>query len=471
VNSRSALCGSLALAATLTGCALREAAPKAPDLPSGFAAHLESGPWLSAAWYQGFGSAELNSLIGDAEANNLDLSMAQARVKQADARARQAGAAILPSVDAGANGNYLAGHSSNGSAHETDWAALLSASYEIDFWGKNRATARAAKLLASASRAERDTVALTALAGVANGYFQILSVRERLKIAAANLDAARKLLDIVQARFEVGLSNPVELAIQKSTLAAAALVVPELQQQESEGLAALALLLGRTPERFSIDAQSLDDMTEPTIAAGLPSQLLTRRPDVYTAEANLRAANADLTVARAALLPNFSLTAAGGIQNPALNAAVMTLSGVGPTLSLGASISQMIFDGGRLRAAQAEAQGKRDELVSAYRAAILAALVDVENALSAIQHLDDARALQQENLSQSERAFEGASLRYKAGSGDFLTVLEAQRTLYTAREQYGQYRLTRLQSLVALCKALGGGWQAPETGSSLEEAR
>jgi len=433
--------------------------------------HVEAGGWPSATWYEAFGSAELASLISQAADNNLDLSMARARVTQADARARQAGAAILPSVDAGGNGNYLAGHSSNGSAHETDWAALLSASYEIDFWGKNRAAARSARLLASASRADRDTIALTTLAGVANAYFQVLSLRERLAIATSNLDAAKKLLDIVQARFDVGLSNPVELAIQKSTLAAASLVVPELNQQESEGLAALALLLGRAPEHFSIDSTSLDGLIEPAVAAGMPSELLTRRPDVYMAEANMRAANADLTVARAALLPNFTLTAAGGVQNPALNAAVTTLSGVGPTLNLGASLSQVIFDGGRLRAARAEAQAKQEELVTAYRAAILGALVDVENALSAIQHLDDARTLQEENLNQSERAFEGASLRYKAGSGDFLTVLEAQRTLYAVREQYGQYRLTRLQALVALCKSLGGGWQAPGGGSSMGEAR
>jgi outer membrane protein TolC len=189
------------------------------------------------------------------------------------------------------------------------------------------------------------------------------------------------------------------------------------------------------------------------------------------AEANMRAANADLTVARAALFPSLSLTASGGVQNPALNAAVISLSGVGPTLSLGASISQVIFDGGRLRAARAEAQAKQEELVTAYRAAILAALVDVENALSALHHLDDARALQDTSLAQSERAFEGATLRFKAGSGDFLTTLEAQRTLYAAREQFSQYRLTRLQTLVALCKSLGGGWQAQDSGYFLGESR
>jgi multidrug efflux system outer membrane protein len=463
----------IAVGVFATGCALHETQPKAPVLPAGFEASSgeSNAAWPSQDWYKGFGSPELQALIEQAASSNLDVTMARARVTQADARARQAGAAILPSVDAGGNGNYLAGHSVNGSAHETDWAALLSASYEIDFWGKNRATARSANLLADASRADRDTVALTTLAGVADGYFQVLALRNRLAIAASNLSAAQKLLDVIQARFNVGMANPVELSTQKAVLATAALAIPELHQQEAEALAALALLLGRAPEQFAIQSQSLDSLIEPMVGAGLPSELLRRRPDLFMAEANMLAANADLLAARAALFPSLTLTAAGGVQNPALNAAVISLSGAGPTLNLGASITQPIFDRGRLRAVRAEAQAKEEELVAAYSAAILSALVDVENALSALRHLEDARAPQEQSVAESERAFEGASLRYKEGSGDFLTVLEAQRTLYTARDQYGQYRLARFQAVVALCKALGGGWQTQAPKSAIKETR
>jgi outer membrane protein TolC len=204
-------------------------------------------------------------------------------------------------------------------------------------------------------------------------------------------------------------------------------------------------------------------LSEPSIGAGIPSELLTRRPDIYVAEANLRAADADLVAARAALLPSLSLTAAGGIQNPAMQAAVITLSGTGPTLNLGAGLMQTIFDGGRLRALRAEAQAKDEELVAAYRGAILAALVDVENALSAIHHLEAMSDFQNESLAQSERAFEGAQLRYRRGSGDYLTLLQAQQILYAARDQYSQYRLARLQARVSLCKALGGGWHLEST--------
>src|SRR5258708_1818988 len=185
------------------GCALHEAQQAPPTLPSAFASPPVSaeGSLPEKNWYDDFGSPELHALIEQAAANNLDLGMARARVTQADARARQAGAAILPSIDAAGNANYLAGHSANGSAHETDWAALLSASYEVDFWGKNHATARAASRLADASRADRDTVALTTLAGVADSYFKTLSLRDRLRLAPLNFYPAPEFPDVLQGRF------------------------------------------------------------------------------------------------------------------------------------------------------------------------------------------------------------------------------------------------------------------------------
>ncbi|MGC2032518.1 MAG: efflux transporter outer membrane subunit, partial [Steroidobacteraceae bacterium] len=417
--ARCALIGCLCV-----GCSLQAAKPVAPTPPAAFdkAPPNESANWPSKDWYHGFASAELDALIAAAASSNLDLEMARARVAQADARARQAHAGILPSVDAGGNANYLAGHSVNGSAHETDWAALLSASYEVDFWGKNRATANSARYLAIASRADRDTLALTTLAGVANDYFQVLSLRERSAVARSNVDAARSLMEIVDSRFKVGLSNPVEVATQRAALASAELVIPELEQSQEEAVASLAVLLGRPPENFKVEGTPLESLNEPKVAAGLPSDLLRRRPDVFTAEANLESASSDLVAARAALFPSLTLTASGGVQNPALNAAVISLSGVGPTLNLGAALAQPIFDGGRLRAARAQAQAKQQEVAASYRAAIVAALVDVENSLSAIQHLDAAREFQNESMEQSERAFDGARLRYQQGAGDFLSV-------------------------------------------------
>jgi NodT family efflux transporter outer membrane factor (OMF) lipoprotein len=346
---------------------------------------------------------------------------------------------------------------------------MLSASYELDFWGKNRAAARSAQLLAGASRADRDTIALTTLAGVSNGYFQILALRERLVIAHANREAAHLLLQVVQSRFDAGVATPVELATQKSTYDMAQIAIVDLEQTEFEARAALSLLLGRAPEDFQVEGMPLDEMREPAIAPGLPSELLRRRPDLVLAEANLRAAHADLDAARAAMFPNISLTAGAGVQNPALPATVLTIPGIGPSFALGANLVQPIFDHGRLRAQRDEVEAKETELLASYRSSIISALIDVENALAEIQHLNVAREFQIENVAQSERAFEGAKLRYQAGSGDYLTLLEAQRALYLARDQLVQYKLARLTALVSLSKALGGGWR--QSSADLKSAK
>jgi outer membrane protein TolC len=190
---------------------------------------------------------------------------------------------------------------------------------------------------------------------------------------------------------------------------------------------------------------------------------LRRRPDILAAEANLAAASADVVVARSALYPSLSLTLQGGIGNPAVNSAINTLGGIGPSLNLGAALTQPIFDAGRLRSQSREAQAKEQELVSHYKAAILAALVDVENALGALHYLDAARESQNANVQENMRSFEAAQARYQHGSGDFLTVLEAQKSLFAARDQYSLYKLARLQAVIALCKALGGGWQAVQS--------
>ncbi len=453
----AALCAALAC-----GCVTATPIQPPRDVPAAYehGATPGGGSWPAQDWYRGFGSDELDSLVELAVVNNLDLTAARERVAQADARARQAGAALLPSVSGNLNANYLAGHSQQGSGHELDWLGMLTASYEVDFWGKNRATARAALLQASASRAERDTVALTLLGGVAGQYFQVLALRERVAIARANTDAASKVLAAVQARFAAGAASPVDLASQKAAFDTTRIALSDLEQSEVDARAALALLLGRAPENFDVTGKSLDPLQEPAVAPGLPAELLTRRPDVATAEANLQAASANLAAARAAMLPSLTLTASGGVQNPALPATILTIGGLGGSLALAANLTQPIFDHGKLRAQRDETVARERELLAAYRAAVIAALVDVEKALSALEHLKAVEEFQKGNVSESERAFEGARARYEKGSGDFLTLLELQRTLYAARDQFTQYKLARLQGLVALCKALGGGWNA-----------
>lgn len=455
--------GICATGIAVVGCAAQKTAGIARDVPAGFEndAAAPGEKWPAQGWYREFSSDELNAFIDQAALQNEDLAGARARVTQADARARQAGAAILPSVDAAGNANYLAGHSSQGGGHELDWSAMLTASYEVDFWGKNRAIADSALRLADAARAERDTVALTTLAGVAGGYFRVMALDERLAIARSNRDAALQVLAVVQARFDAGAAGLVELAAQKSAVDTAEVAITDLEPQAGEALAALALLLGRFPEGFRVVGGSLDALHEPLLGPGLPSELLTRRPDLRLAEANLQAAHADLLVARAAMLPSLSLTAGAGVQNPALPAIVLTIPGIGPSFALGGSLLQPIFDRGRLRAQRDEAVAKEVELLTVYRAAIIAAFGDVENALRAAQQSQKSMQFELDNVAQSERAFTGAKLRYESGSGDFLILLAVQQSLYSARDRLVQAKLGRLESLVGLCKALGGGWAQP----------
>jgi NodT family efflux transporter outer membrane factor (OMF) lipoprotein len=431
-----------------------------PDLPATFenAAADLLPRWPQSEWYSEFASEELLALITEATASNLDIAAASARVLQADARARAAGSALLPTLSAGPTVTHYVGRSGGQSVQETDWSVLASASYEVDFWKKNRSAAQSARLLSAAGKAEGEVMRLTTTASVATTYFQVLSLRERLAIAQSNLDTTRQVLQAIQARYDAGVASPVELATQRAAEANAQLAIPPLQQNEAEARAELALLLGRRPEEFAVSGTTLDAITEPAVTAGLPSELLQRRPDVVAAELNLEASHADLNAARAALFPSLTLTAGGGLQNPSVQAAVTTLTGTGYSLNVGAALLQTIFDAGKRRAVRAEAQAREEELVANYRTAILDALRDVEVALAAMQHLNVQREAQAQNVLQSQRAFEGASIRYREGSGDFLTMLDAQRTLYAADEQLSQYRLARLQAVVSLYKALGGGW-------------
>jgi NodT family efflux transporter outer membrane factor (OMF) lipoprotein len=464
---------AVAAAVLSAGCAslpasVAQSPPAVPAPPATYeyASPDGTGSTSGSDWYRDFGSDELLTLIAGARDGNTDLAAAQARILQADARARAAGSALLPTVQAGGAITQVTGRSGSTNANETDWSALLSASYEIDFWGRNRAGVDSANALARASRADRETLWLTLESSIAGSYFRVLALRERLAIATANLQTARQVLQVIEARYNAGAAGAVELATQRATVANAELALPELQQQEVAERGALALLAGHDPEQFTVAGAPLATLQEPVVAALLPSQLLTRRPDLLAAEASLGAAHADLRAAQAALFPMVALTGSGGVQNPAVRAAVITLGGIGSTLTVGASIIQTIFDDGRRRAVRAETAAREQELLANYRSTIRSALLDVETALSAIQHLEQQRAPQAKSLVQSTQAFNGAELRYRAGSGDYLTMLEAQRLLYAARDQASAYRLARLQALISLGKALGGGWQAESLQTS-----
>lgn len=427
----------------------------------------QSAPAASLArnnpqWWTQFGSRELDRLIEQARVGSFDLAAAVARVRQAQAGTVIAGGSQLPEVKAGLNtnrqkllrGNGYSQLDANSSNKAVDYFDTnLSATYEIDFWGGKRASRDSAQFALRASEFDRATVELTLLSGVASTYAQTLSLREQSRIAELNLANAQSVLKLVQTRFDSGSATALELAQQKSLVAAQQWQLPRVQQQAQDALISLAALLGRPVQQLSA-TESFDHLQWPDITAGVPSELLTHRPDIARAEAQLAAAEADVKVARAAMLPALTLTAQLGSGANQFDDLIRS-----PFYNLTAGLVAPIFNNGRLGAERDKAAARQQELLETYRGAIINGFADVEKALNGIRRLDEQRLWQNEELNQAQTAFNIAQSRYQAGAEDLLTVLETQRTLYAAQDQHAQLRLSRVQASIALYKALGGGWQ------------
>lgn len=452
----------IAMSLALAACATAPPTPPAPSLPMP-AAWNEPAPAEAAAlthdWWQAFRSQELAGLVAAALAGSPTLAIATERIRQAEAQAGIAGASLFPTLDLAAATVREEVRESGEPPSKTDATSVaLIASYELDFWGKNRSGARSARASLDASRFDREAARLTLLAGVASAYFQVLSLRARVALARENLTVAERVLRVVDTRFRNGAANALDVARQRAAVFTQRAAIPPLELQERQTLVVLAVLVGLPPEGFRVAATDVAGLAVPAVSPGLPAELLVRRPDIASAEAQLAAANANVAAARAALLPSIALTGTAGFTSTAL----LALTG-GPTqvLSLAATLLQPIFNGGRLRSQVDLSAARERELVETYRAAILAAFADVENALAAANRSLDQERLQEELRREAGHALRLAELRYREGADDLLVVLDAQRTLFQAQDQLAQIRLSRLQASVGLYKALGGGWTAP----------
>jgi outer membrane protein, multidrug efflux system len=457
------LAGMMA-AAALAGCAgMGGAPPPAPlgarDMPRAWVEPAAAdAAALTQDWWRAFGSAELAALIDAALRASPDAAIAAERVVQAEAQARIAGASLFPALglSAGTGRRETRPHGERWSGADSS-SVNLSASYELDLWGRNAAEVRSAEASLLATRFDEDTVRLTLVAGVASGYFQVLALRGRLAIARENLVIAERVFKVVDARVRYGAASPLDLARQLAAVLALRASIAPLELQERQTLHALAILTGMPPGGFAPTGAGVNGLAVPRVAPGLPAELLVRRPDLASAEAELASANANLAAARAALLPGISLTGSAGLASPVL---INFLHAPTAALTLGASLLQPIFDGGRLRAQVDAAQSRERELLERYRRSVLAALADVESALASAGRTAEQEALQVQVVEQARIALRLAEIRYREGVDDLLGVLDAQRTLFQAEDQLAQIRLARLQASVSLFKALGGGWQA-----------
>ncbi|CAD5106716.1 efflux transporter outer membrane subunit [Zestomonas carbonaria] len=449
----------LLLLLALAACSRHQPAPdELPETPAQWR-HANALPAqeIDSTWWRAFGSDELDRLVAQSFAQSPDLAAAVARVRQAEASARLAGAPLLPRLDGNLGASRAGRLGGDADTAGNRYEGGLAASYEVDLWGRLRAGRDSAELALRASRFDRDALHVTLGAGVANTWLQTVGLGERRRIAELNLANAERVLATVEARWRAGAAIALELAQQRGVVATQRRLLADLGQQLEDSRTALALLLGASVTELRMHAADLDALRVPSLGAGLPSELLGRRPDLARAEANLAAADADVEAARAALLPRLDLTARAGGGSGSLSRVFAD-----PVYSLAAALAAPIFDGGRLAADRDIAIARREELLADYRGAIVTAFADVETALNALAGSAAKLAAQREALAQAELAFRLAESRYRAGAETLLTLLDAQRTLYAAQDEAAQLQLERLQASVGLYRALGGGWRAEQ---------
>ncbi|MGQ0652254.1 MAG: efflux transporter outer membrane subunit [Betaproteobacteria bacterium] len=417
---------------------------------------------LPSEWWRLYADRTLDQLVADVHANNADLRIAAAQVREAEAVLRQVGAARFPEVSLAAtrSSTRVSELTSpppaiTASLTRPDTRVAAATTFELDFWGRLERASEAARAGLLGSRYGREVVALSLASLTAQAYFSLRSLDAQLAVLAETIRARRESVDLARARLEAGLSSELDLHQAQAALSDALVQRREAQRQRAlverqlgqlSGRAALALPAG---DVFSIPLP-------PTPPAGLPSALLERRPDIRAAEQTLVAANAQIGVARAALFPSVSLTAALGVQS----AQVTDLLASGSNIwTLGFAAALPIFDGGRRQAVVEQAEARRTAALAGYQKAIEAGFREVSDALVSLRQASEAESDLADRVKAARNALALSTQRYEAGYSPYLEVLDAQRTANDAELAFVRNRQARLAFSVELMKALGGGWK------------
>jgi len=475
------------------------------DVPAewtaGAAATRGSDATLADPWWTTFGDPRLSSLIEGGLAGNFDLAAAAARVGAAEARARIAGAALAPRLDAGLDGartrrNFI-GFPIPGSDRgvltslNTTWGVSLNLSWEADLWGRLRSGRSAARGDLDAARADLAGAVLSLSGQTAKAYFAVLEAREQTALAEATLDNRRSNAERVLRRYETGLRTALDLRLARAEVASAESVLEARRQALDELERQLQVLVGRYPDRrFGVTTDGTDggddardgvegpdghglpetlpayfaDGPEP-VPAGLPAEIVARRPDLAAAEARLAAAGFRVAEARAALYPGLRLTGSAGRSSEQIED---LLDGDFSVWSIAGGLLQPLFYGGQLRANVDLSRASFDEATALYAGSVLRAFREVETTLAAEWFLTDRAAALARAAEESRRAQKLAEERYLAGLTDFLSVLESQRRSFDADSQLLQVTRQRLDARVDLVLALGGGYRAEAADSAPE---
>lgn len=460
---RRGACVAALLAVALGGCAAVGPDYSEPQLavPAGWSAGTGTDAMdavLLARWWHGFGDPVLDRLVADALAANLDLAQARARLREARARRGVAGAALAPSVDASLSGSRSrsSGQSGSGSTREL-YSAGFDASWELDVFGGLRRSVEAAQADLEASVESLSDTRVSLAAEVALNYIDLRTAEQRLAIAEESIASRGENHQIIRWRQQAGLVSELDLAQATTDLESTRAVLPPLRTAVTEAKNRLAVLLGRNPGELEslVHADRPIPLAAAEIVAAIPADTLRQRPDVRVAERRLAAQTARLGEAEAARYPSFRLSGSLGLEALELDALADRDAN---THSLFGGITAPVFNAGRI-AANIEIQ---DALVEqarlAYRAAVLAALEEVENALTAVANTDARRAKLAEAAAAARTTLAIAEYRYASGLADFLSVLDAQRTQLSLDEQLAGSTGELARAQIRLYKALGGGW-------------
>jgi multidrug efflux system outer membrane protein len=465
---RNAVLAAPCAALLLAGCTALgpDYARPATNLPGAYAdapADLAPAATVPVEWWKLYGDQQLDQLVAGALERNADLRIAVARIEEADANLREAGAALLPEI--GVSAVPARSRISNRTASpvpssvplvRNDIRLSLGTSFEIDFWGKLRRAQEATRALALGSRYARDVVALSVAGLTAQAYFSLRALDAQIAVSGASLASREETLQMVRRRAQGGVASDLELNQAALARADAATQLNELQRQRALVGHQLAALSGRL--ELALPAGDLRALPLPPLPpAGLPASLLERRPDVRQAEQQLVASNAQIGIARAAMFPAISLTSYYGGQSAALS---NLLDSGARIWSLGFGLALPVFDSGRYAARAEAAEARQKQALAAYQKSAETAFREVADALVTAKQTAAAEHDQQARVQAARNVLRLARVRYEAGYSAYLEVLDAQRAANAAELAFAAHRLARLAASVDLMKALGGGWSA-----------
>lgn len=422
-------------------------------------------------WWRDFGNRELQALVDRGLANNPDVRIALNRIVQAKARADQANGARYPALSAPLTiaeqapggttvGTAPAGSVSSAGGRNTSqktFQASIRADWRLDIWGEQSALADSANFQLWRAVYERENVQRNLAGSLAASYVEFLSLNDRLRIAMETEDVLSATLASIEKRVKVGDATLSELEQQRAAIFAVRASIPTLEQQRFDALAAIAFLVAAVPGNLTLSDDGLDSLAIPGVAAGVPSSLLLRRPDVRAAEAQLLAADADVAVARARILPPMDLSAQIGYSSVALSQLFVPRALFWSVVD---SLTVSIFDAGRKRNEQVFSQAVQEEMVESYARTVYRAMKEAESALAAVRLSERRLAAQREASQAARRAWEISTRVYAVGGIDYLSLLETQRSYHRYLDDYQKGRMELFRGYISLFQALGGGLKA-----------